>query len=318
MGLFMAFVVDLLEDRYNHFGFSPQNDTEHHMTILSRMSTSHWMCKLDYKDCLENARNLFDDWMTNSETVPADIKDVVFNTAIRTGDAKQWNFLLEKFKTTKVDSDRQKYMTALAATVDQETLLKYLNMTIYPEDYGIRVSDIGFIYESVTRTKNGGDLAMKWLQDNYEEILNSLGEGGGEAGGGGFSRIATTIIDGFASTSNTHEDVDIINEFVDTHQSDFQLVGNSIKASLKKVELNIQWNELHLQKVIQWLKTGYGSTTTISATTSTTVSTTASTTASTTTSETTANPTTTTYSSGKKSTLCGLEMLLFSVLFSLT
>ena len=65
MGLFMAFVVDLLEDRYNHFGFSPQNDTEHHMTILSRMSASHWMCKLDYEDCLEYAKNLFDDWMTN-------------------------------------------------------------------------------------------------------------------------------------------------------------------------------------------------------------------------------------------------------------
>ena len=28
MGLFMTFVVDLLKDRYNHFGFSPQNDTE--------------------------------------------------------------------------------------------------------------------------------------------------------------------------------------------------------------------------------------------------------------------------------------------------
>ena len=69
---------------------------------------------------------------------------------------------------------------------------------------------------------------------------------------------------------------------------------------------------------MQWLKAGYGSTTTISKTTSTTVSTTASATASTTTSETTANPTTTSYSSGKKSTLCGLEMLLFSVLFSLT
>ena len=129
--------------------------------------------------------------------MPADIKDVVFNTAIRTGDANQWNFLLEQFKTTKVDSDRQKYMTALAATVDQETLLKYLNMTIYPEDYGIRVADISFIYESVTGTKNGGDLAMKWLRDNYEEILNSLGEGGGEAGGGGFSRLAATIIGKF-------------------------------------------------------------------------------------------------------------------------
>ena len=65
------------------------------------------------------------------------------------------------------------------------------------------------------------------------------------------------------------------------------------------------------------MKAGYGSTTTISATTSTTVSTTDSATDSTTTSETTTNPKTTSYSSGKKST-CGLEMLLFSVLFSLT
>ena len=61
------------------------------------------------------------------------------------------------------------------------------------------------------------------------------------------------------------------------------------------------------------MKAGYGSTTTISATTSTTVSTTDSATDS----ETTTNPKTTSYSSGKKST-CGLEMLLFSVLFSLT
>ena len=62
------------------------------------------------------------------------------------------------------------------------------------------------------------------------------------------------------------------------------------------------------------MKAGYGSTTTISATTSTTVSTTDSATDS----ETTTNPKTTSYSSGKKSTLCGLEILLFSVLFSLT
>ena len=32
---------------------------------------------------------------------------------------------------------------------------------------------------------------------------------------------------------------------------------SSIEASLKKAELNIQWNDLHLAKVEQWLKANY-------------------------------------------------------------
>ena len=35
---------------------------------------------------------------------------------------------------------------------------------------------------------------MAWLSDSYDEIVDSLGEAGSNAGGGGFARLASTII----------------------------------------------------------------------------------------------------------------------------
>ena len=40
----------------------------------------------------------------------------------------------------------------------------------------------------------GRDVSMAWLSDSYDEIVDSLGEAGSNAGGGGFARLASTII----------------------------------------------------------------------------------------------------------------------------
>ena len=40
----------------------------------------------------------------------------------------------------------------------------------------------------------GREVAMAWLSDSYDEIVDSLGEAGSNAGGGGFARLASTII----------------------------------------------------------------------------------------------------------------------------
>ena len=64
--LFKSFVVDLLEERYKYLGFASQNgSSENHITKLSRMSASYWMCKLNYQDCVENSQSYFTNWMTN-------------------------------------------------------------------------------------------------------------------------------------------------------------------------------------------------------------------------------------------------------------
>ena len=100
--------------------------------------------------------------------------------------------------------------------------------------------------------------------NNFDDIVDSLGSSG----------FATLIIDGFCITSNSQSDIDLINQFVNDHQEDLEGYLSSIQSSINKAELNIQWNELHAEKVYQWLNENYGEKeTTTSTTTSTTAST---------------------------------------------
>ena len=96
--------------------------------------------------------------------------------------------------------------------------------------------------------------------NNFDDIVDSLGNSG----------FATWIIDGFAITSNSQSDIDLINQFVNEHQDDLQGYLSSIQSSINKAELNIQWNELHAEKVYIWLNENYGEKSTTTSTTAST------------------------------------------------
>ena len=89
---------------------------------------------------------------------------------------------------------------------------------------------------------------MDWMMNNFGDIVDSLGSSG----------FASWIIDGFAITSNSQSDLNLINQFVNEHQEVLQGSLSSIQSSINKAELNIQWNELHAEKVYQWLDENYG------------------------------------------------------------
>ena len=122
MKLFRAYVHDLLETHYLNLGFNQSDENESHMRTLSRISANEAMCELDYPDCVQKATEVFASWLPSCQApgvnIPADIKDVVLNTAIRSGEVYRWSFLLEKFQTETVDSNKKKYLVALAQTED--------------------------------------------------------------------------------------------------------------------------------------------------------------------------------------------------------
>ena len=122
MKLFRAYVHDLLETHYLNLGFNQTDENESHMRTLSRISANEAMCELDYPDCVQKATEVFASWLPSCQApgvnIPADIKDVVLNTAIRSGEAYRWSFLLEKFQTETVDSNKKKYLVALTRTED--------------------------------------------------------------------------------------------------------------------------------------------------------------------------------------------------------
>ena len=170
--------------------------------------------------------------------------------AIRTGNSTHWDFMFEKFKSATLDSDIQKYLTALSASEDQLILANLLNKTIDLTE--IRLQDVGYIYGGLCSNKVGRHVIMDWMTNSYQDIFDTLGAN--------TILIASVIIDGYAGTSNTQSDIDNITNFVHVHQSDLQSVMSSIDSSLKMAHLMIDWNEMHRTTVHNWLNTNYATT----------------------------------------------------------
>ena len=137
MRLFKAYVYDLLEIHYSTLGFMPEDEDEEHLDILARIRAVEWMCKLDYDDCVHNALEYFQAWMNLNLTIPVGFEATVLNTAIQSENLAWWEFLLEKFKTATLDSDKQRYVKALTRIEDAATILRlaldfiFINKEIY-------------------------------------------------------------------------------------------------------------------------------------------------------------------------------------------
>ena len=69
---------------------------------------------------------------------------------------------------------------------------------------------------------------------------------------------ATTIIDRFQISSNIQYDVDLINQFVNNQSQELQYSMPAIQDSIRKAELNVQWNNLHGEKVLEWFREHHG------------------------------------------------------------
>ena len=122
-------------------------------------------------------------------------------------------------------------------------------MTINREDSGLRVTDCTTVFDELSNNnKIGRTLAIEWMENNFDRITQTLD----------ISRSVTWIIDGFLISSNSQNDIDLVKQFVNEHEQDLQGSISSIQESLSKAELIMQWNELHAEKIFQWLTEHYG------------------------------------------------------------
>ena len=175
------FVDHLLEDRYQSLTFD-ESDNDVHLDKLLRISILNWMCKVGFPDCVDKSKKYFDDWKNNDNGVSPNLRDVVYNTAVRESN-DNWHFIYEKFKTVKVDSERLKYLHAMGNTEDETLLETFLNMTIKRDDSGIRLQDCTYIFRDVSVNKVGRNVIMNWMESYYDEIYGAFVPNGGAAAG---------------------------------------------------------------------------------------------------------------------------------------
>ena len=69
----------------------------------------------DHSSAIEKAKEMFQK-LKQKQTVPANLKQLVFSIGIRTGNDKDWSWCYEKYKSSNIPSDRAILLHALGET----------------------------------------------------------------------------------------------------------------------------------------------------------------------------------------------------------
>jgi hypothetical protein len=113
--------------------------------------------------------------MSKPETNPidADLREVVYTTAIRNGGDAEWNFLWNIYLKETVDSEKNKIIFALGASASEASITRYLEETLGPN---IRLQDVIYVYRGIGAYAPGRRFQFEWLKSNWDDIRDYFSE----------------------------------------------------------------------------------------------------------------------------------------------
>lgn len=96
------------------------------LDIYHRNNIIHWSCKAYNILCIENVKNLFNEFMVNDINVPVDIRPAIYCTALRVTGRNEFDFLWQKYMESNVPTERVVILNALGCTTHSDLLKVYL------------------------------------------------------------------------------------------------------------------------------------------------------------------------------------------------
>ena len=245
-GHFKEYVIYLLTPMYKRLGFySRQEDL--HFTILFRRSVLNWMCHYGHKESIVQARAMFTNWMRNPSLNKIDINllDIVYITAIREGGEPEWNFLWERLLSSTDQSERQKLIYALAASLNRYSIIKYLDYTL---SGNFQSEDLTYIYESIGTFATGQQVQFEWMQTNWAKLKVKYQEE--------FKTFAYYMITGYAASANSQTKISQLENFLQQKSSELSSsLSTDLNMKLEMAKLNMKWTTESKSSISKWLKT---------------------------------------------------------------
>lgn len=251
-GALKDFLRSLLEPLYKSVGFQ-DSPTDPHLDQRKRVKVLQWACKLGHEDCVTQSVNLFKQWMMNPKSdsiISANLKDVVYCTAIAAGKNKEWEFAWNQYLNSNVGSEKSRLLTALGCSKKVWILSRYLEMA-FKEDSGIRKQDAGRVFQSIALNDVGRDMAWTYLRDQWRNITDYMGSGLFT-----LPRLIKSGTDGM----NKELQLEELKQFQSANKGHLGTAKRAVAQAVERTQNNIEWMNKNGPVIIQWLAdNGYSS-----------------------------------------------------------
>ncbi|XVE70868.1 hypothetical protein DITRI_Ditri10aG0105300 [Diplodiscus trichospermus] len=224
MNYIKQFFIGLFLHSAEKLGWDPK-EGESHLDAMSRGDIFTALAMLGHEETLNEATSRFHAFLDNRNTplLHPDIRKAAYVAVmqkVNSSNKAGFESLLRVYRETDLSQEKTRILGSLASCPDQDVILEALNFSLSSE---VRSQDAVF---GLSVSKEGREVAWKWLKDNWDHILTTYGSG--------FlvTRFVSSIVSPFASSDKVKE---VKGFFANRTKPS---IARTLKQSIEQVQIN--------------------------------------------------------------------------------
>ncbi|MEK7452967.1 MAG: M1 family metallopeptidase [Patescibacteria group bacterium] len=183
------------------------------------------------------SRVMLDSIGKNKNSIPADLRTVVYSTVARYGSVREYEKLMDMYKNATLNEEKNRIGSALGHFSQEELIKKTLAFSLSKD---VRAQDtirlIGFVFTN----PNGRDLAWKFLKKEWSVLLERYGG----------SKSLSSLVSYLGVFVREYDAVDI-EKFFKNHPAPG--ATRTINQLLERIYINVNWLSRDKKKIVKWI-----------------------------------------------------------------
>ncbi|XP_030856224.1 aminopeptidase N isoform X2 [Strongylocentrotus purpuratus] len=242
-----------IDTLYNNLGWMDDPVNDAHLTQYNRINAIGTSCRYRNQDCLDQASDLYHEYMemdvNNTANLPdydinpitPNLKTTVYCYGIQEGGQEEWDFGWKKFGDTNDAAEQTKWLYALSCSQSPWILSRYLDYSL--DQTYLRKQDSSYVIRYVSQNYIGRSLAWDFLRNEWDTVYDYYGTSAFKL---------RSIIKAVTQYMNTPAELQKLREFKEGR--DFGSAARTIVQAEDLIQANIWWMAHNAEIVEQWLR----------------------------------------------------------------
>lgn len=226
----------LVQPQLARLGWEPQAG-ESHFTTLLRPRLIGLAGRTGDEAVIAESRRRFARHL-EGELISADFRGTIYGVVARHGDEEDYEKLYKLYKTADLQEEARRILAALTAFHNVALSSRTLTMSLSKD---VRSQDTVLVIARVLSNRVGRELAWKFIQANWDELVKRYGQGG----------HLLSYVPQSLGIFATHAKADEVTDFFATHQAPG--IERNVRQAVERIRLQADWFERDQVKVNEFL-----------------------------------------------------------------
>jgi glutamyl aminopeptidase len=237
-GAWQAYMRQLVNPAFERFGL---RDSGSHIESLTRSTIINLACTNGIVVCLNNASNMFRDWLQSGRYVAPDLRDTVYKFGMQEiGNEDVWDLVWQRYLNTTIPQEKNRLLRALTQTRIVWLLNRLLEYSA--DETKVRAQDFFTLIAYMSTNPAGRPLVWTWVQVHWPRLVKRF-----TISHRGLGRMVPGIVNSFNTPFQLEEVENFFKKYPEAGAGER---GRS--QALESIRTNIEWSKSGPEQIANW------------------------------------------------------------------